>query len=604
MNYPISLYRSLMAVSGILLAFVGPSALAAQVEISPSNPASIQDAINSAVADGVHKLTIPKGVYRMTPTNGFHLRLMNVHDLSIDATGATLMYADTRANGILLEGCDNVVFRGATLQYEKPTSTQGVIEGLDPEGTWYDIRFAKGYPSNFDDMAYFPERAFGYVFDPKTRRNKPGCQNLYGKLVERKGADLFRVTWTGKRGPKDMPVAVGDLVAFRGKGGTDIRLWNCSHITLSSLTLRNANGFCIHEAFGEGYDKFENITVTYGPTPPGATEPPLLSANADAFHSSTIRHGPIVENCLFEGMGDDGVAIHGRYVVAMESSGNTVTTLQTTNGNEFRVGDRIRWYDTQGQPRLDAKVTAVDPVAATYAPPQQTKRRHFDTAKYYRKLTLDKPIAASFDDLICNLDTLGSGYIARNNTIRFNRGRGLLLKAEDGLVENNTIEGSTMAGIILAPELWWNEGTFSRNITIRGNTIKGVGFADVGPWNLFAGAITITAAGPNGELIDAIGHESISITGNTLIENPAPNIQITSARNVTVSNNKFIRPFQAPSNKGASKGVDDNSLVWLSKVDGVTFDGNTVTAPGACGKPVVSASATAANITGAATGIK
>jgi hypothetical protein len=61
----------------------------------------------------------------------------------------------------------------------------------------------------------------------------------------------------------------------------------------------------------------------------------------------------------------------------------------------------------------------------------------------YFEITLDAPLAADFDYLASNPAATGSGYILRGNTIANHRARGMLLKADHGLVEGNTIDGSS-----------------------------------------------------------------------------------------------------------------------------------------------------------------
>ncbi|MBF0443392.1 MAG: hypothetical protein HQK54_15905 [Oligoflexales bacterium] len=82
-------------------------------------------------------------------------------------------------------------------------------------------------------------------------------------------------------------------------------------------------------------------------------------------------------------------------------------------------------------------------------------------------IALDKTLNASVGDRMANMNLIGSGYIVRNNIVRNRRARGMLLKANDGLVENNTVEGSTMPGISETPEYWWNESDYSHNVIIR-----------------------------------------------------------------------------------------------------------------------------------------
>lgn len=49
----------------------------------------------------------------------------------------------------------------------------------------------------------------------------------------------------------------------------------------------------------------------------GAQEAPLQSSTADGFHSSGSFQGPTLINNLFTNMGDDGIAIHGKFYLVV-----------------------------------------------------------------------------------------------------------------------------------------------------------------------------------------------------------------------------------------------------------------------------------------------
>ncbi len=55
--------------------------------------------------------------------------------------------------------------------------------------------------------------------------------------------------------------------------------------------------------------------------------------------------------------------------------------------------------------------------------------------------------AMRFDSLITNMDIEGSGFVVRDNTMMNNRGRGLLVKASNGVIERNNILGPAWWGM-------------------------------------------------------------------------------------------------------------------------------------------------------------
>jgi hypothetical protein len=569
----------------------------AAVRISPEDPASVQVGIDAAYKAGAKKVVIPAGTYRLPqPTGRYYLRLAEVSDFEIDATGVTFLRTDPTKGGIEFYRCRNVTLRGATLINETPPFTQGAIEAIDPAGQYYDVRIDAGYPAKFDDPKYFPPDPTGYVFNPKTRQWKAGTYDLSATRVERLGPDRFRLFWRGK--PRHA-AAVGDLMAFRGKGGTDIYVGNCAGMNLTEVAIRSGGGFCIHEADGDGGSRF-SYKVTYGPRPAGAAADPIIACNADAFHSSNVRRGPLVENCLFEGMPDDGVPIHGTYAMVAEAEAERLVVC-FLHGNFFREGDPLRLFSREGAWLGETAVKAIAP-AKGYQPKAATTLTRFKESSNHYRLTLDRALPAAFECLISNPAACGSGYVVRNNVIRNHRARGMLLKADNGLVEGNTVDGSTIAGIVVAPELWWMEACYSRNVIIRNNTIRHVGYATTGPWNMQAGAITVTGASE--KTTSPGGHRHMVIEGNTVENCDGPNLVISAATDVMVRNNRFVSPMREPSRRGADRGIDPGALIWLSDCEDMRLEGNTISQPGPAMEKSVVTTPTAKNVVGVDTGVK
>ena len=106
--------------------------------------------------------------------------------------------------------------------------------------------------------------------------------------------------------------AVGDRVILRGIGAFSFTVKDCAHITFSHLTLGNNGLYGIVE-FGGVATNYLGCKITYGPPPPGATVPPIVSGTADGLHCLYGNPGPDIENCVIEGTPDDCIAIHGGY---------------------------------------------------------------------------------------------------------------------------------------------------------------------------------------------------------------------------------------------------------------------------------------------------
>jgi hypothetical protein len=567
------------------------------LRISPDDPASVARGLDSAIKSGRSRVVIPPGTYRL-PSVGrrYYLTVEGARDLDILATGVTLLLEDPSRGGFEFVRSRNVKLSGVTLLHAVPPFTQGRIESIAPDELNFDLRIAKGYPTNFTDPKSFPVNPFGFVFDSNSRQWKAGTIDLTPDRVERLEEGLFRLHWKRPSGPSLHPVVRGDLMAFRGRVQTDIFVGGCAGITLENVTIEHGSGFCVHEYGGEGGNRYR-YTVTYGPPPRGATETPLISCNADAFHSSGVRKGPTLEGCLFEGMCDDGIAIHGSYGLIVESRDSSWVV---TDG-VLREGDPVRLFSPDGGLAGEARVKSVRKLPE-YKPVGKSRYNGFSDLQQFRycEALVDPPIPAGFDWAVSNPAATGSGYVIQNNIIRKHRARGMLLKAEDGLVEGNTVDGSTIAGIVLAPEFWWRESCYSRNIIIRNNTIRHCGYATVGPWTGQAGALSVCA---EADPAAAPGHRNILIEKNRFLDNDGTNLLLQAVDGATVRDNNFERPGQAPTQRGSGHKIDPGRLIWISSSSHLRFEGNLVTGAGPALKGLVGIGLHVQELDGVETGL-
>ncbi len=574
------------------MCFLLACSASAQGTISPDHPELLQQGIAAAYAAGQKSVVIPAGVY-LIPSQMFssrrHLDLEGMTNFEIDARGATFVFLDVTATGIYFRNCDRVTFHGATLYYGTPPFSQGVIQAVAADGSSFDVQIEKGYPTNLDDPKYFSAQILGHLFDSTTRwwkRNVFG--DILGTRTQRLGPDSFRVFTSFLAGG-----AVGDLIGFRiGTGDHTVRVELCSRMTLLDLTILNSSNYAVQESLGGdlGPNHYTSITVKRGFRPPGATTDPLFSTTADGFHSTDARKGPDIENCYFESMPDDGIAVHGQYSWVMESSGNTLVVSNTfvPGGINFVVGDPLRLIDSNDELVGEAVVTNVTPLPNyrnSRRSPRQTSQ-DFTVGPYYQ-ITLDRALKADFDYLAANPNASGAGFVLRNNTIKNHRRYGMILKADSGTVEGNVIDGSTAAGIRVGPEFYFSESGYSRNLTIRNNTIRNVGY-----WGNSTAALLIA---PDQGLTAAGGFQNLLIDANVFENFDTTAMFISSASGVVVSNNIFRNLENASVFAIANLGQDviPGTVVFVTKSDNVNFQGNTASQLGALNTVFVQAAPTA-----------
>ncbi|PTX96730.1 hypothetical protein DB345_05975 [Spartobacteria bacterium LR76] len=573
--------------------------------------ASIKSEILKAYASGRKSITIPPGTYRIAPGDGdeYHLSFSRLKDFEINASGVTFIFSDRSKSSILFDECSNVTLKGATLVREISPISQGEITAISKDRKYLDIKISQGYPADLDDNRYFPGIPIVSIHDRGVQGAvKRNSSANYPRKIERLGPDSFRM-WLRRPIDPRSSEAVGDIAAFRSRVLFDIHLLYCSGMRLSNVTVKGGAGMCVREDGGDGGGVY-NYAITYGPRPQGALLDPYLSSNADGYHGNMVRKGPVFEGCLFEGTDDDAIAIHGLYGFVHEGAGNVVVADMRLNiagpfsdpswNPNLRKGDLLRFYDENGILSGEARITSFQQ-RSDYSPPHAVpaaNRCFQDPAKgRFYEIELDRPISVGFGWHIANADALGSGYAVRNCTIRDLRGRGVIAKADNGVIERNRIERTSNPAVFLCPEIeGWAESDYSQNVVVENNH-----FGDCArmffPLDPNAGAVTVGAFEHGGFVRNPGGHRNIVVRGNTFEDQMGVNLLVTSAQGVRIEDNHFIRPMTEGTDRGSNAKVDQDVLMWLAECDDVVIRKNTISDPGQFLKRPVFVGSNASDVT-------
>jgi len=488
--------------------------------------------ISKAVKSQVKRARIPAGTYRLTPIGkpSAHLTFEGVRGLEIDARGVLLMMAKPKHTLVAFRNCSNMRVRGLTIDCESLLFTQGLVDAIEPNGGWYDVRIEDGYPT---DLAALGRPRPMSIFEPKTREFKNAVADLFIGRLEKRGADTWRVFPVKEvigrhRFPTDT-VQVGDLAAIPFSGGPALTCRGCENMTFEDVTIYHSGSMAFHEHGGAGNTELRRCRVM---RKPGTSR--LLSTCADGFHCKNMRRGPLVEECLFEGMHDDGINVHGMFSRVIESpKGGSVTTAPCFL-EWAEPGDRVEFFRsaTGGSLGVFEVLNCAQLPAADY----REKAREFWPSFGYRlayRLQLDPPPVVAPGDAMVSLNYVGEGYVIRNNTFRNHRYRAILAKGSNGLIEGNQIYGCSNDAISLTPILY-SECGFSRNVTVRGNTIQHVGML---PWH--QAAIKVSVIG--GSAITGREHRNITIENNVIEDVGSNGILITNASGVTIRDNQISK---------------------------------------------------------------
>lgn len=537
---------------------------------------------------GAPSLRVAPGAYTLPPPTGrAHLVLPPLTATNLDFTGVTLVCADRKGAGVYLSQWVGSTLAGLSLRYAAPPSSSVAVTAVGA-GT-VDVEVEGGHPADdYTDGSV----ASCNVFTADSRLRKPLSFDVYVTAVAPLGGAAFRLTVANEG--QLAGIVPGDLLGCRVPGGgMTVTIDGAINSTFSDVTLFGGPAFGFLEAAGGGNTYLRPI-ITYPDPPPGAAHPPLLSTSADGLHSSGARVGPRVEGAHFQGMDDDGIAVHGGFMLVTdaEAAGSGGRLWATLHG-ALQAGDRLLLYDKAFAPAplplppsfLPAYYTvlAVAPAPHSYAPPFNASKtmpsQKLPAQGGYQIITLGGaplPPAVGFDFVASNADAVGSHFLLRNNTILNHRARGMLIKASHGVIEGNRITNSSLGGIIVTPELYWEEASYAHNVTVFNNTVT---LTSSGSQSY--GGIALGAVAPNGKLVAAApGHSAVAIVDNTLVDCGYAPLWLNAGGNVSVVGNRLVAPFHAPTPAGLPHCCEplpnEAIAVFASGVLGLRVEGNCV----------------------------
>jgi len=490
--------------------------------------ASIRSAISAAVQAGSQAtVKLDAKRYRVSADPGdegkYCFKLDGAKQVTIQGVpgGTELVSSSPRAGMFGFFSCEDVRVSGVVIDYDPVPFIQGTIAAVDAAGGTFDLKVDDGYPEPQPELM---KQKWGVVMDREARRFKPGTPSC---VVIRSFTPLGDGSWRLELGtPTEAAMlAAGDAFVMRGGGdGNAVTFSKCNGAGVEDVTIHASPGLCMGFIGCEGDLVVRRVTVR-----PRPDTTRLLAGNVDGIHCQMARKGLLVEGCHFEGMTDDGMNTYDR--VRMVTEVISPSQIRVHQTFDMRPGDRLQVMDPKtGLIKGEAGVSAVDDNVITLDKPIDGVRTSTGILKGI--ISIDNHLDA---DVVFNLSTCGAGYVIRNNYFGNFRGRGLILRGVNGLIENNVFERTSGPGIVIANEPHWPEGPMPRDIVIRGNQLRSVGLdAHAKTY----GAIMVMGLGLNGISPDPVV-KNIRIESNVITDPPAEGICLLACDGVTVAGNRI-----------------------------------------------------------------
>jgi hypothetical protein len=144
-------------------------------------------------------------------------------------------------------------------------------------------------------------------------------------------------------------------------------------------------------------------------------------------------------------------------------------------------------------------------------------------------IELNSTVSLEFGSFVCSANRIGNGFKVIGCKLGFNRSRGILVKAGNGIIQGNHVDKCWMESIKLTPEFWHMEAGCSRNVIIRDNVIENSG----------PGAISVVSKALNHNTSPPGIHQNILITGNRISNSECPQILVSSTDGISITENKI-----------------------------------------------------------------
>lgn len=501
--------------------------------------AGLVQRIESAVARGERTVVVEKGDYALDLPEGrdAYFRFAGVCDLTIDFSGSRL-WGKVKSRMFDLSGCTNVTIRNVTVDY--PFSlpyTQARIVSVDAARNW-DVEILNGYP-----VPEAAQIAPGARVWPVQVYSRDGTK-LVNPMRFRDGIRIERLSGTRYRvsGGLDRRGEVGDVAVWsleesvRKTSNCAFHLNACKGCLLEDCTVYATPMGCGFAEAAAERNTYRRCVLTRCPPEADPVEREglrLRSGNHDAFNSRRSCVGPVIEQCRFGYHCDDDVNISGYFGIVTKQEGRFLRVCPFGGLVPCAAGDTCQVMTDSGDCPPD--VTAVS-CQSDGIPTEDEKRffREYDfypgivatISKAYR-IEIDRDLDLPKGSVIISNRRQGNGFVIRDSAFGPNRARGLLLKASDGLVENNTIVGIEGHPIMVATEVQWLEGGCSSGLTIVGNRMKDNG-----------GGILISGNNMADKPLPFGAHRAITVERN-VVDSPGPALKAVGCSGLELKGNRF-----------------------------------------------------------------
>lgn len=433
---------------------------------------ALKAAMDYCVEVDASKLTVPKGWYYFNTKD--ILRFDNVKDFTFDGQGSTFVLGVV-TSFFRCEGCERFEFKNVTFDWDwdkKRLADIIEITARDSEKKTLDIKYLSCDYVAEEDVSLTTSVGARHVTDISGNADgTPTTKYVIGDAdglpktkivlsdVKRRSDNEFTVTYSNAT--LDERLRAGSLIRaiYYNYAGTTMIAYGMKNFTIDNVTIYSnvGIGFC----FYNDMENWQIINSTIDIRPGCELTHPVssLQDGIQVNNMSNLGHFKI-ENCFIGYQNDDGTNVHQNISVGIQLD------------DEDRYSFIAKGSDWSKPLREGEKAGFMNPdFTDTGFQSTVIESEYIDKVGRKVKLADKVPQNLQSNTIVIN-KSFGSAWgIIRGNTFEGNHGRGLLVRGNHILVENNKFKNISSSAIMTEIEITsqWISGTPSSDLIFRGN---------------------------------------------------------------------------------------------------------------------------------------
>lgn len=491
------------------------------------------EAFRQAQNECDNMIVIPEGRYNLRADGNpkSHSTLFpasNVNGLTIDGQGAELMMSG-KGGVFSFSECQNIVVRGLTFDWDRPPFSQGTV--VASESNSFDVQIESNYPVEGEE----PVGAF-MSYDPVTRLPAGKGLDVYNGVdkTELIAPQVLRVHLN-----RPISVPVGTLLVLRHQvyGPNIFCFERCTNVLVNNVTVYCAAGMVLTGRVSTDISlKHFNVLIR-----PDSGR--LMSATADATHFGGCKGTVSLEDCTFEGMGDDGVNI---------KSGLYLIVRKRLDDHSVLGQHNLKMVDLPDEGDV-MEMSHMDTLLPFSSDKVKTAEMDLGEDNLHRiSFTKELPAELRVGDVLGNASRVAKLRM-KNCTVRGNRARGVLCQTRDAVIEGCTFRNCTSAGALVVTETsYFHESIGTRNVTVRGNLFENCNLGAAAA----EGALSALAWLPHNAYPTKPGvHRDVVFENNRIINTGESAIFAVGVDGLTIRGNTIEHACETPNKESGRNAI-------------------------------------------------